>query len=204
MSIEYEPLMNVILGIYRRYSATSGTQQFPSRIGTRARGPAAARVLAAKEWVSGGIAARNHRLVQAGKPPASSNHPAGGTGEITPEYTESGADLCVQDVDCEWIIREGKVICSRILRAERDSAARKCHEEKWTVVQAANLGVTGNRSGLCHPFRVAIFLLRLPGVARGATLATRMASLQDALWQKCQNGRHRVLVSFRKILEASC
>ena len=46
-----------------------------------------ARVLAAKEWVSGGIAALNHRL-QAGKPPASSNHPAGGTGEITPEFLE--------------------------------------------------------------------------------------------------------------------
>ena len=47
MGIEYEPLMNAILGIYRRYSAASGTQQFPFRNGTRARGLAAVRATSA-------------------------------------------------------------------------------------------------------------------------------------------------------------
>ena len=127
----------------------------------------AAGVLVAKEWVSGGIAARNHRL-RAGKAPASSDHRRR-RGKTTPEYSESGWDVCMQDVECEWIIRVGKLICSRVLRVEEDSAARRCHEEKWAVAQAADLGVFGKRMGLCRPFRAVISLHGVPGVARRAT-----------------------------------
>ena len=127
----------------------------------------AAGVLAAKEWVSGGVSALNHRPIS-GKPPASSNH-RDRRGKITPEYPKSGWDVCVQDVDCEGIIRVGKVICSRVLRTEEDAAARRCHEEKWAEAQAADLGVSGKRTGLCRLFRAAISLCGVPGVARCAT-----------------------------------
>ena len=89
--------------------------------------------------------------------------------ETTPEYPESAWDACVQDADCEWIIRRGKVIYSRILRAEEDSAARSCHEEKWAMAQAADLGVTAKRTGMCRPFRAVISLPCVSGVSRRAT-----------------------------------
>ena len=58
------------------------------------------------------------------------------------------------------------LIYPRISRPNRDAVARCGHRQRSV---AADLGLSAKRTGWCHPFRVVISLLWLPGVSRGAT-----------------------------------
>ena len=66
----------------------------------------------------------------------------------------------------EGIMRVKTLIYPRISRLGRDSVAGSRYRQRSA---AANLGWSEKRTGLCHPFRMVIFLLRLPGVSLRAT-----------------------------------